>query len=256
MTFHNNRNTRKGAKMIKRQSLSFLLILLVLTTGCSQPPQSGKRISAMDMIDYAEDKEKMEIEQIRLTKKEEFDRHYANGLYLEDLSIERESFDKAYVEMMESELKQATSYPLFIDSEMEFYNASLKQARDGNLKFEDILTNTGEHIRKARVSLYVFYDLEDHKVNTDSIDEVMRKWWQKHLNDGVVDVEFRWYAFEPEVLEIYSIEELKEVEYSLTQLAESGTYCGREQYLITGEESYSDEFPYDYPFRDEDEYEE
>lgn len=156
---------RKSSKRIKG-IVAVLLISgsILFFGGCVSPTKTS--YTGQDLIKQAEI-EREALVAAAQERKSDLDKMYRNGLYFEDFSKEIEILDTFIAQKVEAEYQEVISpaSSILIDPHNQYYNASLKQMKEGKLTPEDFYNNPGEHIRKMMYDQYQLIagvDAEDH----------------------------------------------------------------------------------------------
>lgn len=136
-------------------------LLAITLAGCS----SGGSTTTMNSMDAKYEaglKDAVRLAELKLTREEELERHYGNGLYYVDFEKEEDEINMKFAEKFEEVYKSKITnldYPIHAVANMEIMNDSLQKYRDGEITFEDIYENQVIHVRKAKIRYYLFGDL-------------------------------------------------------------------------------------------------
>ncbi len=180
-------------------------------TGCVE--SSNEYVSGHDLIEDAKLKAEQEVEENRITRKEEFDKHYRNGLYFEDFGDTAKKLNDLMTPVVQEKYASLPYWPVVARSNMEFYNLTLKQYRDEQLSFEEIVANPEEYIRNWSVWLYYFVDYKTHS-STERIEwiEHMENDASSFVETGGAHAELHIIWCEDEFLSEYSVDEATKTE--------------------------------------------
>ncbi len=156
--------------LTKLLALLLVMVMAFITfSGCSaqsKPPV----LYVSDMQAQAKANEQELIRQARINQTVDMVRMYKYGLIFEDFSKEKEKMDRAFEAHLEKELSQVTQAPLFVKSDMEYFNDSLKKVRDEGWGLEQILADNQDGIREGHFMVYVFTE------KYVEIDDVLKKY--------------------------------------------------------------------------------
>lgn len=159
----------------------------------------------------------LEIQQARMDAvkrdgTEDLLKHYGNGLYNEDLNEVRQQFSQAYQQKIEGEAKSHTKNPLIVKTKAEFYNQSLKAAKEGTLTFEQAMADPSKHLRNVTMELYLFCTPEEVKPNTE-LKNYLKDLHFSYTYAGIYDNGEYLLTSDQSVLSEVSLEEIAEQEY-------------------------------------------
>lgn len=102
------------------------------------------------MINNAKANEQANLDMVRTTQTEAFDKHFSNGLYWEVYEEQEKVLNKAFNKIFEKELRGAKNYQFSCLTKNEYYKDSLKKLYNGQLTVDQILANPKDHIWKMK----------------------------------------------------------------------------------------------------------
>lgn len=194
-----------------------LLSILLILSGCSN--SSGNRAYTLaDQKTAAEEQEKNNIEQIKVEKREEFDKMYENEIYLEDFSSVKDKYVneyKAYIEKLLLSFEMPFTYEL----DIQFYNSSLLQAKNDELDFSAVINNPGEHIRYLDLRLSFFReDGKKLKKELKPLYKALKTYWEKNYKSRVIKTDIMWSIYDKSLLQDLDISTIQNQENQLFHL--------------------------------------
>lgn len=183
-----------------KNSILILLSILLILSGCSNSSGS-KGYTLADQKTTAEERVKNKIEHIKVEKREEFDKMYANEIYLEDLLSVKEDFKNSYSKYIEQEFS-VFDMPITYELDIQFYNSSLLQAKNDELDFDAVISNPGEHIRYIDLRLSFFReDGKKLKKELKPLYKELKNYWEKNYKLGVIKTDIIWSVYDKNLLE-------------------------------------------------------
>jgi hypothetical protein len=230
----------EGHMRINSNKLKLLIIVILLSSvfvGCTQAPQT---ISTYELKESAEISDREAALSNKETLKASFDRHYANGLYFEDLEDVKLDLTNAYIKQFESSIVDSFKFPCFMEIKVEFFNDSLMKLKEGELTIEEVTRNTENHIRDIEGILYVFSTEEERsdKVMLE-MDEKLRA-TNNFFNEHDISHKIVWRIYDSKILNDISIDEIKKMDEPIVFLEQNK--------LILDETFYTSEFTSDYEY--------
>ncbi len=187
-------------KTYKYHLLLMTLIFLLMSTGCSGG-SSSQSYTLVDQMEAAKVGEDNELERIKIEKREEFDKMYADELYLEDFVEIETEFINEYSDYVEKMLSNS-DMPFAYELKIQFYNRSLNNAKEGDLELEDIINNPGEHIRYIDLDVSFFRESDNElKSQLEPVYEDLKAYWDENNTAGVIENEILWSVYAESVLE-------------------------------------------------------
>ena len=128
-------------------------------------------------------------------------------------------------------------YPHFVKAEVEFYNDTLKKAKDGEITYTDISDAPEKHIRKVFLKVFLFCSEEDLPKDPLLRDLALSK-REVYQNAGIEDQGMAVLIYDPKVLEDVSVGQLEEDMYPMSTLDDYKVSVARSIY----EDEYTTEY--------------
>lgn len=174
--------------------------------------------STYHQIEAANQQEKDEFERIKIEKKEELDKVYGNGLYLEDVEEISKVYEDKYIKYLEALLAEE-DIPFAIEADVEFYTSTLKLAKEESIFFEEVMNDPGEHIRTVSISISGFDEQSKFmRLKYRDLYNILHDLWNNYNEEGVKESQILWSIYDKSILDETKLEDIKESESQLVYL--------------------------------------
>jgi hypothetical protein len=218
----------------------FLVIGLIIGFRNAQlgTSQGTSGTSTYHQIEAANQEEREAFERIKINKKEELDKVYGNGLYLEDVEEINAIYEKKYISYLEKMLEEI-DMPFAIEADVEFYTSTLKSAKENDITFEEVMKHPGDHIRTVSIFLSGFDKKSKFMgLKYKYIQDTFSDLWKSYKEDGVKEVQVLWSIYDKSILEVTKLENIKAEESQFAYLDTFKSCLYRNIIMKTGFDSY------------------
>ncbi len=203
-----------------KQKIAAIVTASVLLLGCTEG--NGLVIEGRDLVNTANLLDQQVVDNVILSQKEKYTRHFQNGLYFEDLSKPQKELNQLYKKHMRKEIDAMIAgkapkwkdVPYVLQTEVEYVNQDVKDYVQGRVKAQDIIDNPNSMMK---VSIYLFFfsnfDEKEYPKFSWTLNEFLEiDFPYKYTDKGVEYVDLRVRGYDPKVLEHYSIEEIEKAD--------------------------------------------
>lgn len=225
----NNNENEKENLIIRVVLGTIVAIFLMLGPYIKSDNSSTDTIDMRQVGDVAENYDKSITENIRLTQKEKYEKHYQNGIYFEDLSKYQDELNqkfkeyyttKAYEYIKENNIDKS-NWDFFFTSNIEFINQDVKKYAQGELKAEDIILNP-DSIMSMESYFIKILDFEKYSIEYEEHESrgeitglnklnkyLYEIYMQRYEDKGIDFYNQRYTTYNKSLLERYTLEELR-----------------------------------------------
>ncbi len=179
--------------------IAILLLALLFLTGCSSDVDE---VPVEIEVSSEPVEEKIEIVEVpRITIAEAMEKHYGGDLFYQDYGTTSDELNAYFQKRLQDEYREHAELPLYVDTNIEFYNLTLKKVRDGEIEFEEVYGDLKEYVKRFNVDVLIYLDpvrLEKKLFNTK-----FGYYWTNTLRkqykvSGVHEIDLRYIYLNPE----------------------------------------------------------
>lgn len=231
--------------MNKNSSSKLILFLVIgLLMGYryvqSSTNQQSSGTSTYHQIEAANQQEEDEFERIKIEKKEELDKVYGNGLYLEDVEEISKIYEEKYINYLENILSEV-DIPFAIEADVEFYTSTLKLAKEESITFEEAMSHPGEHIRTISISISGFDEPSKFmRLKYKGLHDTLHDLWKSYDDDDVKETQILWSIYDKSILDVTNLLDIKESESQLVYLDRFKNCLYRNIIMVDAFDSYKE----------------
>ncbi len=144
-------------KCNKQKYISLIVSLLLLFVGCSSG--DALDVESNNDIEIEVVEEEIEIVEIpRITIEEAMKKHYGGDLYYQDYGDTSDELNAYFQERLQKEYREHAELPLYVDTNIEFYNLTLQKMRDGEIEYEDVYDDLKEYVKSFNIDVIHYLD--------------------------------------------------------------------------------------------------
>lgn len=166
----------------KNSKISLFLIAIIIfgvrTVGCESKPRVITMLGD-DMINNARANEEANVETIRLTQTEAFNKQFSGDLYWKKYDELEKKLNEAFNEKYKNEFGDYIYYDFFCITNNEYFNESLEKLKNGQLTISQILENPEAHLWKMSVQ---FIGREKRSVRNEDVSSYERTFLSRFGN--------------------------------------------------------------------------
>lgn len=160
--------------VVRKKFLYLILISTIFLVACNGNKEDDDLPTIQDMKEVAVEAETAEIEKNKLALKDIVDKHFLSEHYFEDYTELIQSLNAYFEERLLKDASHVWDRELYVDANIEFFNASLFALKNGDLSMEDFYENKESHIKNYSVDYFYVLQEEDFSEPNTS----MRKAWE------------------------------------------------------------------------------
>lgn len=202
-----------------RWLLLTVLLCSALCSGCLRT-DLGRAAPKMSLTsgDYAEAGEatdRLLVESNIQNFTDKYRRHFAGGIYFEDLEAAKQKLNEEYRQYLIKQLDPLFPHPYILRIKAEFVNREVKAYAEGSKTLQDLLAEPGKNLMSLQGEFFGFRRNPKKEYYTDEETPeflYFEKLGQEYVAAGVDFIQIWFNEYPISVLEKYPIEELQQQE--------------------------------------------
>ncbi len=179
--------------------IAILLLALLFLTGCSSDVDE---VPVEIEVSSEPVEEKIEIVEVpRITIAEAMEKHYGGDLFYQDYGTTSDELNAYFQKRLQDEYREHAELPLYVDTNIEFYNLTLKKVRDGEIEFEEVYGDLKEYVKSFNID--VLHYLNPIRIEKKLYNTKFGYYWTNALRkqykvSGVHEIDLRYIYLNPE----------------------------------------------------------
>ncbi len=182
------------------------------------------------------------------------EKHYGGDLFYQDYGTTSDELNAYFQKRLQDEYREHAELPLYVDTNIEFYNLTLKKVRDGEIDYEDVYGDLKEYVKSFNID--VLHYLDPIRIEKKLFSTKFGFYWtntlrKKYKASGVHEIDLRYIDLNPDkvssddLVQSYTskyegIESIGRSRYDLGDTVDFDDY--NEERLILLEEKYNEKF--------------